>query len=145
MGVDNWGPQHDSDAFHFGPRSYAMYGSAIVSGWFHKTESVGIPVASGVDEIALALTADVYSRTYRGVRAYTVAPTSDPVQTIGGLTLIPDHVLGGDSAPDRMLPPFVSASSMQVLEMALTRVASEYGRAAAASAAYDLEYPRPNQ
>lgn len=145
MGVDDWGSQHDSDAFHFGPRSYAMYGAAIVSGWFHKTESVGIPVAQGVDEIALALTADVYSRTYRGVHAYTVAPSNNPVQTLGGLTLIPDRVLGGDSAPDRMLPPFASASSMQVLEMALTRVASEYGWAAAASAAYDLEYTRIKQ
>jgi putative intracellular protease/amidase len=145
MGVDDWGSQHDSDAFHFGPRSYAMYGAAIVSGWFHRTESIGIPVAPGVDEIALALTADVYSRTYRGVRAYTVAPTSDPVRTLGGLTLLPDRVLGGDSAPDRMLPPFASAPSMQVLEMVLTRVASEYGWAAAASAAYDLEYPRIKQ
>lgn len=145
MGVDDWGSQHNSDAFHFGPRSYAMYGAAIVSGWFHKTESVGIPVAPGVDEIALALTADVYSRTYRGVRAYTVAPTSDPVQTLGGLTLIPDRVLGGDAAPDRMLPPFVSASSMQVLETVLNRVATEYGWAAAASAAYDLEYTRIKQ
>lgn len=142
MGVDDWGSQHDSDAFHFGPRSYAMYGAAIVSGWFHKTESVGIPVAAGVDEIALALTADVYSRTYRGVRAYTVASSNDPVQTLGGLTLLPDRVLGGDGMPDRMLPPFVSASSMQVLEMVLSRVASEYGSAAAASAAYDLEYTR---
>jgi putative intracellular protease/amidase len=140
MGVDDWGSQHDSDEFHFGPRSYAMYGTAIVSGWFHKTESVGISVMPGVDEIALALTADVYSRTYRGTRAYTVAPSDKPVQTIGGLVLVPDRVLGGDSAPDRMLPPFDSASSLQVLEMALKRVATEYGWAAAASAAYDLEY-----
>lgn len=145
MGVDDWGPQYDSDAFHFGPRSYAMYGAAIVSGWFHRTESVGIPVAQGVDEIALALTADVYSRTYRGVRAYTVAPTSGPVRTLGGLMLLPDRVLGGDSAPDRMLPPFVLASSMLVLEMVLNRVATEYGWAAAASAAYDLEYTRTKQ
>jgi putative intracellular protease/amidase len=145
MGVDEWGSQHDSDAFHFGPRSYAMYGAAIVSGWLHKTESVGIPVAPVVDEIALALTADVYSRTYRGVRAYTVASTNGPLQTLGGLTLIPDRVLGSDAAPDRMLPPSASASSMRVLEMVLNRVATEYGWAAAASAAYDLEYTRTRQ
>lgn len=145
MGVDDWGSQHDSDAFHFGPRSYAMYGAAIVGGWFHKTESVGIPVAEGVDEIALALTADVYSRTYRGVRAYTVASTINPVRTLGGLILLPDRVSGGDAAPDRMLPPFETASSVKVLEAVLSRVAMEYGTAAAASAAYDLEYARVRQ
>ena len=32
MGVDDWGTQHHSDAFHFGPRSYAMDGAAVVSG-----------------------------------------------------------------------------------------------------------------
>lgn len=145
MGVSDWGPQHNSDAFHFGLRSYAMYGAAIVNGWFHKPESVGIPVSPGVDEIALALTADVYSRTYRGVHVYTVAWSNEPIQTLGGLTLVPDRLLGGDSAPDRMLPPFDSIPSMQVLEKVLIRVSSEYGGAAAASAAYDIEYPRAKQ
>lgn len=145
MGVSDWGPQHNSDAFHFGLRSYAMYGAAIVNGWFHKTESVGIPVSPGVDEIALALTADVYSRTYRGVRAYTVASSNEPIQTLGGLTLVPDRLLGGDGAPDRMLPPLDSTPSMLVLDKVLARVSSDYGASAAASAAYDLEYPRAKQ
>lgn len=139
MGVSDWGTQHKSNAFHFGLRSYAMYGAAIVNGWLHKTESIGVPVSPGVDEIALALTADVYSRTYRGVHAYTVASSNEPIQTLGGLTVVPDRLLGGDHAPDRMLPPIDSTPSMQVLETVLTRVSSEYGRAAAASAAYDLE------
>ena len=69
MGVSEWGTQHDSDSFHFGLRSYDMYGAAIGSGWFGRSETVGVPVSPGVDEIAVALTADVYSRTYRRVNA----------------------------------------------------------------------------
>lgn len=112
---------------------------------FHSAETVGVLVSPGVDEIALALTADVYSRTYRGVKALTVAISNEPVRSLGGLTLVPDRLLGGSGAPDRMLAPLGSTPSMQVLEEALSRVSDEHGRAAAASAAYDLEYSRTNQ
>ena len=142
MGLSEWGTQHDSDSFHFGLRSYAMYGAAIVSGWFGSSEKVGIPVSSGTDEIALALTADVYSRTYRRVRVWTVATGAEPVRTLGGLMVVPDRLVGGPGTPDRMLPPSPSTPSVQVLDQVLARVAAEYGRVAAASAAYDLEYAR---
>ena len=142
MGVTDWGTQHDSDAFHFGLRSYAMYGAAIVGGWFSRSESVGIPVSPGVDEIAVALTADIYSRTYRGVRVLTMAATGDPVRALGGLMLLPDHVAGQRGEPDRVLPARAGMPSVQVMDDVLDRVANEYGRAAAASAAYDLEYAR---
>jgi len=142
MGVSEWGTQHDSDFFHFGLRSYAMYGTAIVSGWFGRRETVGVPVSPGVDEIAVALTADVYSRTYRGVKAWTVAASAEPVRTLSGLTLVPDRVVGGPGASDRLLPASPDTRSMQVLDQVLDRVSREYGRVAAASAAYDLEYAR---
>ena len=142
MGVSEWGTQHDSDSFHFGLRSYAMYGAAIVSGWFRRSETVGIPVSTGVDEIAVALTADVYSRTYRGVKARTVAASPEPVRTLAGLTLVPDGVVGGPRGPDRVLPAPRDTRSIQVLDDVLDRVSTEYGRVTAASAAYDLEYAR---
>ena len=142
MGVSEWGTQHDSDSFHFGLRSYAMYAAAIVSGWFGRSESVGIPVRAGVDEIAVALTADVYSRTYRGVKAWTVATIAEPVRTIGGLTLVPDRVVGSPGAPGRMLSLPLATPSVQVLDEVLDRVSRDYGRVAAGSAAYDLEYAR---
>jgi len=142
MGVREWGTQHDSDAFHFGVRSYAMYGAAIVSGWFSRSETVGIAVLPATDEIALALTADVYSRTYRGVTVLTVAPDAGTVRTLGGLTLVPDRLLGDPGGPNRMLPLRAGTPTMQVLDEVLDRVSTEYGRLAAASAAYDLEYAR---
>ena len=142
MGVSEWGTQHDSDSFHFGLRSYAMYGAAIVSGWFGRSETVGVPVSTGVDEIAVALMADVYSRSYRGVKVWTVAASAEPVRTLGGLTLVPDRVVGSPGAPDRMLSAPRDTRSMQVLDEVLDRVSAEYGRVAAASAAYDLEYAR---
>ena len=102
---------------------------------------VGVPVSAGVDEIALALTADAYSRTYRS-HVYTLASSAQPIQTRNGLTLLPDRVLGGEKAPDRVLPPFDATPSVQVLDKTLDGIASDYGRAAAASVARSLEYPR---
>jgi putative intracellular protease/amidase len=142
MGVSEWGTQHDSDSFHFGLRSYAMYGAAIVSGWLGGSEKIGIPVSSATDEIALALTADVYSRTYRRLKVWTVAASAEPVRTLGGLTLVPDRVIGGPGTPGRMLPAARGTPSMLVLDEVLDSVSAEYGRIAAASAAYDLEYAR---
>jgi hypothetical protein len=142
MGVSEWGTQHDSDSFHFGLRSYAMYGAAIVRGWFGRSETVGVPVSTRVDEIAVALTADVYSRTYRGVKAWTVAASAEPVRTLGGLTLVPDRVAGAPGGPNRTLPWMHGTPSVQVLNEVLLRVSKDYGRLAAASAAYDLEYAR---
>ena len=142
MGVSEWGTEHDSDSFHFGLRSYAMYGAAIVSGWFGRSETVGVPVSTGIDEIAVALTANVYSRTYRGVKAWTVSASAEPVRTLGGLTLMPDRVAGAPGGPDRTLAWTRGTPSVQVLEEVLDRVSKEYGQIAAASAAYDLEYAR---
>ena len=142
MGVSEWGTQHDSDSFHFGLRSYDMYGAAIVSGWLGRPETVGVPVSTGIDEIAVALTADVYSRTYRGVKAWTVAASAEPVRTLGGLTLVPDRVAGAPGGPSRPLPWTLGMPSVQVLDEVLDRVSKEYGQIAAASAAYDLEYAR---
>jgi putative intracellular protease/amidase len=142
LGVTDWGTQHDSDSFHFGPRAYAMYGAAIVGGWFAAPESVGIPVSPAADEIAVALTADIYSRTYRKVRAETVAATAEPVRSLAGLMLLPDRVAGQPGGPSRMLSIPAGPRSMQVLDEMLDRVSNDYGRSAAASAAYDLEYAR---
>jgi hypothetical protein len=76
------------------------------------------------------------------VTAWTVAASAEPVRTLGGLTLVPDRVVGGAGTPDRMLPAARGTPSMQVLDEVLDRVLAEYGRVAAASAAYDLEYAR---
>jgi hypothetical protein len=119
-----------------------MYGAAIVNGWSGRYETVGVPLSPRVDEIAVALTADVYSRTYRRVKAVTVSATADPVRTLGGLMFVPDRVVGHSAGPDRMLPSADRRPSMDVLDEALDRVSREYGRVAAASAAYDLEYAR---
>jgi hypothetical protein len=142
MGVSDWGTQHDSDSFHFGLRSYAMYGAAIVSGWFGRSETVGVPVSTGIDEIAVALTADVYSRTYRGVKAWTVAASAQPVRTLGGLTVVPDRGWRGPGRSGPHASVDAGHASVQVLDEVLDRVSKEYGRLAAATAAYDLEYAR---
>ena len=133
LGVTSWSAQHDSDAFHL-PKS---------SLWpFHKSEDLGIPVAAGVDDIALALTADAYSRTTRS-KALSVATSKAPLQTRQGLSLIPDAVVDGANRPDRTLPVLVEKFTATALDVALSGIGASYGNAIADQVAVLLEYPRP--
>jgi transcriptional regulator GlxA family with amidase domain len=58
IGADGWVARHDSDAFRLTAGDY-FHGA--VNTVFHATEDIGLPVSAGVDEIALALTAEAYS------------------------------------------------------------------------------------
>src|SRR5262249_59985620 len=61
LGVEAWDAGHDSSVYHLdrGSALTAVRNSLA----FSTHDTIGIPVAPGVDEIALALTADAYSRT----------------------------------------------------------------------------------
>ena len=96
---------------------------------------------SGVNDIALAFTADAYSRTGRS-QAYSLAATGEPVMTRHGLTLLPDRVVGANSSLDRTLATFDTAPSMQTLDQVLAAIATDYGRSTAHGVALDFEYPR---
>ena len=112
----------------------------IINGLFHSTQRIGVPVAAGVDDIALALTADAYSRTGRS-HAYSVSASSEPVQTRRGLMLLPDLVIAGSNPPDQTLPELDAMPSVQMLDKVLAGIAESYGRATARGVALDFEYP----
>lgn len=141
LGVDDWSAVHDSDRFK--PRVgnlRAFAATHFTNGWFHASESIGIPVSTGVDEIELALTADAYSRTGRS-QAFSVAASPAPVQTRHGLLLVPDRSPAGGESPDRVLPAFDAELPGQALDRALAGIATRYGRATAQGVALDFEYP----
>jgi putative intracellular protease/amidase len=94
-------------------------------------------VADGVDEIALALTADAYTRSGRA-KAYAVAASPKTVVTRYGLKVIPDRARKS-SAVDRTVR-VQATGSRPMLDAVLASIASDYGRATAFGVSLDFEY-----
>lgn len=133
----SWTAQHPSERFQMSWRHKLTIGGNAIAFWSH--EDVGIPVDQGVDEIALALKAEVYSATYRST-ALAVAPRAGPITSRRGLSLIPDRVMGTD-APRRMLSPPDATEPLLALDQALKGIATDYGPRTAAWVALQMEYP----
>ena len=142
LGIADWGTQHDSDAFQprFGVNLGAFAATNYGNHWLHAMQRVGVPVAPGMDEIALAITADAYSRTGRS-HAYAVSASSQPIATRHGLVLLPDRAAGDAEAVDVMLPALQAAPSARTFDTVLASIAARYGRNTAYGVALDFEYP----
>ncbi len=139
IGTPDWSAVHDSRSFHpkFGRNLSAFAATEYLNGWFHKAQALGIPVAAGVDEVALALTADAYTRTGRA-HAYALAANGTSIETLHGLTLLPDR------ADARSLTRIVAIPADRpglTLDRVLADIARSYGRQTAYGVALDFEYP----
>jgi putative intracellular protease/amidase len=140
VGAADWGKTHDSDIFR--PRlgvNLTAYISGYTNQWFHSIDKIGVPVAAGIDEIALAYTADAWGRSKRS-RVLSVAAVVAPLQTLHGLTLLPDGV--GDEGLDMLPPVSGDALSGQALEQSLAAIAARYGQRTARLVALEFEYPQ---
>ena len=143
LGTSYWGPRHNSSEFELTAGGFLTALSNKVMFWRH--EILGLEVASGVDEIRVALMADTYGRTRRSL-ALTVAPSSQPIPTRRGLTLYPDLVAGESDDPDRILSQMESLPPLQALDRALSDIATAYGPKTAAFVALTMEYSwRPSR
>ena len=129
LGAAGWGPAHDSAPFKLGPGHMLTYAA---NAWFSRTDEIALPLAEGADEIALALSADAWSRTYRS-QARTVAATGGPVRMRHGLRVLPDRV--GTPPPSTDIPP------LRALDLTLNDISQRYGRRTAAFVSLQLEYP----
>lgn len=138
IGVDDWSATHNSDFFkpRFGA-NLSAYATTYTNRWFHPVESIGVPVADGVDEIALAFTADAWTRTSRS-KAYAIGPSTAPVQTSHGLTLLPERAEG---TPDFVLPALDATAPGKTLDHVLAQLAQRYGDNTAYRVALEFEYP----
>lgn len=135
VGIADWSSRHDSDAFQNDP------GNANMPPLDAKPDyTLGIPVRDGDDEIALALTAEAYSRTGMTM-AYAVAATAGPVRLAHGLTVLPDLVAGSGTRVNRTLPPLEPRHATKALDIALRDIAKTYSREAAHNVALFMEYP----
>jgi transcriptional regulator GlxA family with amidase domain len=135
LGVKDWSPVHDSSQFGLGSK---LVTALLNKAMFWRHEELGISVAPGVDEITLALTGDIYSRTFRS-RAFSVAESMEPLRTRGGLTLLPDR-----RSPESllMLPPFDHLPAARTLDSALQGIEERYGARTADFVAVQIEYAR---
>lgn len=139
VGAPDWGSAHDSHQFTptLGRNLSAFATTQYLNGWFHRPQSIGVTVGTGVDEVALALTADAYARTGRA-QAYALATSATPVATLHGLTLLPDRTDG------RSLSHTVTLASDKpalTLDRVLVEITRLYGRQTAYGVALDFEYP----
>lgn len=135
LGAPSFGAEHASRAYALDRRSAWTLVANAASVWSH--ESLEIPVAAGVDEVALALTADAWSRTYAS-SARAVAPGGEVVSK-RGLRLLVDSPAPGAATIA------LSADGAPALDRALADIASRYGRDTADFVALQLEYPRSRE
>jgi putative intracellular protease/amidase len=137
IGMTRWSPRHDSAAFVFN-RNFARTAMGNAAA-FWRHDVVEVPLRPGMDEVSLALVADIWSRTYLS-RARTHATQAQAVTSRNGLRIVPDETSGErtmPSAPSALgLPPAVA------LDRTLASVGQRYGARTAAFVAAQLEYPR---
>ncbi|MBP0624091.1 DJ-1/PfpI family protein [Cupriavidus consociatus] len=137
LGIEGWSAAHPSERFRLGVPSMLTIAGNYASFWSH--EDVGIPVAPGVDELALVLEADAFATTFKST-VYTVSSGREPIVTRRGLTIVPDRVTNVD-APRRMLAAPRTERPLRSLDEALGRIATAFGERTAAWVRLQMEYP----
>lgn len=134
LGVRSWNAAHTSAAFRLTPGMIAT--AAVNQAQFWNHEHIAIPIGAGIDEMALALVADVWSETYRS-RAFAVG--EGEVVTKRGLAVSPTANAGFD----HRLAEIGNVAPAAALDQALREIGARYGHATAAFAALNLEYSWP--
>ncbi|MFC5357791.1 DJ-1/PfpI family protein [Azospirillum himalayense] len=139
LGIKDWGASHRGEGFSLTLSSIVTAATNWLAFWLH--EDIEIPVTHGTDEIALALAADAYSRTYRSA-AYAQSTTSEPITTRYGLAVLPERVVGLNRGSRTVeLPVNVPAALM--LDETLRRIRNTYGAATEDFVSLQMEYPKP--
>src|SRR5690606_6796692 len=120
---DHWDARHDSSAFTF-TRRFALtaMGNRLA---FWNRETFGIRLEPGIDEVALALVADAWSRTYRS-HALTFAAGASAVETQNGLHIIPDRT-AADWPKAETLSAAQGRRPKEALDETLRQIATRYG------------------
>lgn len=136
IGIPYWDARHRSSDFEL----TWEHKKTFMRNWltFWRRDTIGVPVESGVDEMALALTADAYSRTLLST-AVTIGSGSNPVQGKYGLTIYPNTT--EVNGVDHMLPAPSPDAPAQTIDRTLEQIAELYGRPTAEIVALTLEYP----
>ena len=132
LGVASWTPAHDSSAFGMTAGRAARYLLAKAAFW--RNEHWQLEARDGMDDIALALAADAWSRTGH-VRV--TASGAGPVTLRSGLRLLTE---GGEAAQGRV-PLAAGLKPVQQLDHTLCAMTSRFGEARSEWVMMELEYP----
>lgn len=135
LGVDTWSPAHDSRPF--GLDAGRMWRYALTWGAFWRHERWSVEVREGMDDVALALAADAWSRT--GRVSVEAASPSGPVRLRSGLLLAAQPVSG--TAPRLPLAP--ELPPVRQLDRTLCEIAERFGAERRDWVMQELEYPGP--
>ncbi len=136
MGVSEWGNAHDSSKFRIGAGGYLL----AARNWVSRHQQVELQVDNGINEVALALSADAFSRTFRS-KAVATATAEGPIISQHGLTVLPDRI----DAHARTWKPVDLAANVPAaasLDIALDAIGQKFGPSTANFVALQLEYPR---
>ncbi|RMC36047.1 DJ-1/PfpI family protein [Paracoccus alkanivorans] len=137
LGMQAWGLEHSTAAFRLTRAFATTVLRNRLAFWMHET--FGIRLRPGMDEAAVALVADGWSRTYRS-RAVSVAETGQAIVTANGIRILPDRVSGAGSY-DRWLTLPTGQTPAEALDNMLGMIGDAYGRPTRDMVAMQLEYP----
>ena len=137
LGVEDWSTAHDSDVFGItAGRVLTLVRNGVA---FWRRDEIEIGVEAGLDEITLALAADLWSRTYRS-NVVSSSSSGEPFRTRGGLRLVPDRAHGESGKPDRRFSPPDRALTGSAIDITLDGIADAYGRPTADLVALQIEH-----
>lgn len=136
LGVVSWSARHRTADFTLTKEDIATATGNLASVWSHET--VEAPIADGLDEVALALRADVWSRSYR-TKVVTTNAGRTPVTSRHGLTILPD----ARPQPGRHVIPGGAGPAASQFEAAMASMGERYGPATVRLAKIGLEYTPP--
>jgi DJ-1/PfpI family len=137
LGVAEWDARHRSSAFQLSWEHQKTFLRNWLAFWRHDT--IEVPVSDGVDEIALGLTVDAYSRTALST-VITVGGNGAGVRSKGGLIIRPAASRQAAAAA-HLLSPLPSDAPAKAVDRELAHIASRYGRPTADIVALVIEYP----
>jgi putative intracellular protease/amidase len=130
LGVQDWAADHETKAFQM-PLTMKLKAAANLLGfWSHET--LGFQVTSGADDVALALTADAWSRTYRS-KAVALNPAGYIVSS-HGITFLTEPDTEADVSLD------IPGAGVRSLDLAMMDIEERFGPLTAHFVAMQLEY-----
>lgn len=133
LGVPSWTPAHDSALFGLNAGRASTY--LLNKAAFWRDQRWQVEVRDGMDDIALALVSDAWSRT--GHISVEAVSASGPVTLRSGLLLLAQRPADGTPR----LPLAATLKPMQQLERSLCEIGERYGASLREWVKMELEYP----
>lgn len=138
LGAAGWDTAHPSAEFRLTARHLATAAGNWLAFWGH--ERLQAALTPGGDDVALALVADAYARSYR-TTVDSVSSGPATVRMASGLVFLPDTVRPPSTPSNTSALPRPTAPAVAALDQALVDIGQRYGQGTAAFVALQLEYP----